>query len=80
MIGTTDMTAMFRWRAEASDPYRVWLSEIMCQQTTVQAVIPYYTKFLEKWPNVMALAAAGQEEVMAEWAGLGLLRACAQPP
>lgn len=72
------------WRAEASDPYRVWLSEIMCQQTTVQAVIPYYTKFLEKWPNVMALAAAEQDEVMAEWAGLGYyararnLHKCAQ--
>ncbi len=62
------------WRyakGDKPDPYKVWLSEIMLQQTTVQAVKPYYTKFLEKWPNVNALAAADREEIMAEWAGLG---------
>ena len=52
-------------------PYRVWLSEVMLQQTTVAAVKPYYAKFLAKWPDVAALAAAPEEEVMAAWAGLG---------
>jgi A/G-specific adenine glycosylase len=62
------------WRAEAGerpDPYRVWLSEVMLQQTTVTAVIPYYEKFTRRWPDVQALAAAADEEVMSAWAGLG---------
>ena len=62
------------WRAPAgkrADPYRVWLSEIMLQQTTVQAVGSYYRKFLERWPDVKALAAAKQDDVLAAWAGLG---------
>jgi len=62
------------WRyknGEAADPYCVWLSEIMCQQTTVQAVIPYYTKFLSTWPTVQDLANADNDDVMAAWAGLG---------
>ncbi len=62
------------WRApkgKRADPYRVWLSEIMLQQTTVQAVAGYYRKFLTLWPNVQALAAAKQEDVLAAWAGLG---------
>src|SRR3984957_5507781 len=58
-------------KAKRADPYRVWLSEIMLQQTTVQAVAAYYRKFLAKWPDVKALAAAGQDEVLAAWAGLG---------
>lgn len=53
------------------DPYRVWLSEIMLQQTTVAAVTGYYQRFLARWPDVGALAAAPEPEVMAEWAGLG---------
>jgi len=53
------------------DPYRVWLSEIMLQQTTVEAVKPYFRKFLEKWPGVTDLAAAEPDEVMKAWAGLG---------
>jgi A/G-specific adenine glycosylase len=53
------------------DPYRVWLSEIMLQQTTVKAVAPYFQRFLIRWPNVQALAAAKDAEVMAAWAGLG---------
>jgi len=53
------------------DPYRVWLSEVMLQQTTVAAVGPYYARFLERWPTVMALAAADDAEVMSAWAGLG---------
>jgi A/G-specific adenine glycosylase len=62
------------WRAQSgkrADPYRVWLSEIMLQQTTVQAVAAYYRKFLARWPDVKALAKAPQDEVLAAWAGLG---------
>ncbi len=67
------------WRAPpgspvASDPawpYRVWLSEVMLQQTTVAAVKPYFAKFTETWPTVEALAAAREDDVMAAWAGLG---------
>ncbi|MDR2261651.1 MAG: A/G-specific adenine glycosylase [Azoarcus sp.] len=56
---------------DSRDPYRVWLSEIMLQQTQVAAVIPYYTRFLARFPDVAALAAASVEEVMALWSGLG---------
>jgi A/G-specific adenine glycosylase len=62
------------WRApkgKRADPYRVWLSEIMLQQTTVQAVANYYRKFLSQWPDVKALANAPQDDVLAAWAGLG---------
>ncbi|MBU2032326.1 MAG: A/G-specific adenine glycosylase [Alphaproteobacteria bacterium] len=63
------------WRARmgdpAPDPYRVWLSEVMLQQTTVAAVKPYFASFTTRWPTVAALAAAPEEEVMAAWAGLG---------
>jgi A/G-specific adenine glycosylase len=67
-----------------ADPYRVWLSEIMLQQTTVKAVIPYFTAFTKKWPTVKKLAAAPLDDVLAAWAGLGYysrarnLHACAQ--
>lgn len=53
------------------EPYRVWLSEVMLQQTTVAAVKPYFDSFTQRWPTVEALAAAAEEEVMAAWAGLG---------
>ncbi|MPZ37276.1 MAG: A/G-specific adenine glycosylase [Rhizobiales bacterium] len=75
------------WRAkpgEAIDPYRVWLSEIMLQQTTVKAVGPYFVRFLARWPDVQALAAAPLDDVLRLWAGLGYyararnLHACAQ--
>jgi A/G-specific adenine glycosylase len=62
------------WRAQKgkrADPYHVWLSEIMLQQTTVQAVAGYYRKFLTRWPDVRALARAKEDEVLAAWAGLG---------
>lgn len=63
------------WRAApgtpAPDPYRVWLSEVMLQQTTVAAVKDYFAAFTMRWPTVQALAAAADEEVMAAWAGLG---------
>ena len=53
------------------DPYQVWLSEIMLQQTTVAAVDKYFRKFVGMWPQVEDLAAAKDEDVMAAWAGLG---------
>jgi len=83
----------FAWRAApgkplpAEDPawpYRVWLSEIMLQQTTTAAVAPYFEKFTAAWPDVKALAAADEAQVMAAWAGLGYyararnLHACAR--
>ncbi|HVW92871.1 MAG TPA: A/G-specific adenine glycosylase [Devosia sp.] len=72
-----------RARGVRPDPYRVWLSEIMLQQTTVATVRAYYARFLELWPSVTALAAAPLEAVLVEWAGLGYyararnLHACA---
>ena len=53
------------------DPYRIWLSEVMLQQTQVSAVIPYYQRFLAKYPTVEALAAASEDEVLQLWSGLG---------
>jgi A/G-specific adenine glycosylase len=75
------------WRAATgvtADPYHVWLSEVMLQQTTVQAVIPYFLAFLERWPTVLELAAAPLDDVLHAWAGLGYyararnLHKCAQ--
>lgn len=75
------------WRAlpgERPDPYRVWVSEIMLQQTTITAVKPYFERFMARFPTVRALAAAPSEEVMQAWAGLGYysrarnLHACAK--
>jgi len=74
------------WRArkgQRQEPYRVWLSEIMLQQTTVKTVGPYYAKFLAQWPTVTALAKASLDDVLRAWAGLGYyararnLHACA---
>ncbi len=63
------------WRsppgAPPPDPYRVWLSEVMLQQTTVAAVAPYFARFTARWPDVRALADAPEDEVLAAWAGLG---------
>lgn len=53
------------------DPYRVWLSEVMLQQTTVEAVKPYFASFVNRWPKVTDLAEADQDDIMKEWAGLG---------
>lgn len=58
-------------RGVRPDPYHVWLSEIMLQQTLVEAVKPYFRKFVRQWPNVAALAASEQDDVMKAWAGLG---------
>jgi A/G-specific adenine glycosylase len=75
------------WRAksgERPDPYRVWLSEIMLQQTTVRSVAPYYARFLARWGDVRALAAAPLDDILKAWAGLGYyararnLHACAR--
>jgi len=75
------------WRAgpsEQPDPYRVWLSEIMLQQTTVATVGPYFARFLDRWPTVEALAAAKLDAVLHAWQGLGYyararnLHACAK--
>jgi len=75
------------WRAKPghqADPYRVWLSEIMLQQTTVAAVKAYFAKFLNLWPTVHSLAAASLDDVLRAWAGLGYyararnLHACAK--
>lgn len=75
------------WRyppGKKADAYRVWLSEIMLQQTVVKTVIPYYQNFLERWPTVAALAAADLDDVLVAWAGLGYysrarnLHKCAQ--
>ncbi len=60
----------FPWRGE-HDPYRVWVSEVMLQQTRRETVVPYYRRFLERFPTIQALAAAEQQEVLKAWAGLG---------
>src|SRR5687768_3139396 len=72
-----------RARGLRPDPYRVWLSEIMLQQTTVATVRDYYLRFVALWPTVMDLAAAPLDAVLKQWAGLGYyararnLHACA---
>jgi len=73
--------ALIRWHAvhgrhdlpwqRSADPYRVWLSEVMLQQTQVATVIPYYERFLARFPDLAALARADESDVMALWAGLG---------
>jgi len=86
--------AIIRWQQQhgrhhlpwqnTRDPYRIWLSEIMLQQTQVTAVIPYYERFLARFPTLQTLARAGSDEVMALWSGLGYyararnLHRCAQ--
>ncbi len=78
---------MLPWRAAPGavpDPYRVWLSEVMLQQTTVSAAIPYFERFVRRFPDIATLAAASLEDVLAAWAGLGYyararnLHACAR--
>lgn len=70
-------------QGDRPDPYRIWLSEIMLQQTTVEAVKPYFAAFTARWPDVAALAAAESDDIMRAWAGLGYysrarnLKACA---
>jgi A/G-specific adenine glycosylase len=76
LLGWYDRHArVLPWRAPPGtpppDPYRVWLSEVMLQQTTVAAVRPHFLRFTTRWPDVAALAAAEDAEVMTAWAGLG---------
>lgn len=72
------------WRSDAPNPYHIWLSEIMLQQTTVPTVIPYFLRFIEKWPTLEALACASLDSILVEWQGLGYysrarnLHKCAQ--
>ena len=77
----------FSWRAapgKKTDPYRVWLSEIMLQQTTTATVEPYFRAFTQRWPSLEALASASLDEVLHAWQGLGYyararnLQRCAQ--
>lgn len=65
------------WR-QTRDPYRIWLSEVMLQQTRIETALPYYQRFLEKFPTVEDLARAGIEEVLALWSGLGYYRRARQ--
>src|SRR6195952_3759788 len=96
-VATTDRAALLLdwydrhrrrlpWRplpGMAADPYRVWLSEIMLQQTGVKTVAPYFEKFIARWPDVTALGSASLDDVLRMWAGLGYysrarnLHACA---
>lgn len=70
-----DKSRVLPWRSPPGspppDPYRVWLSEVMLQQTTVAAVAPRFERFVARWPTIEALASAADEEVLGEWAGLG---------
>ena len=83
-FATAQRALPWREAANARDPYRVLVSEIMLQQTTVAAVVPYYCRFIERFPNVQTLAAADIHEVLPLWAGLGYysrarnLHACAR--
>jgi A/G-specific adenine glycosylase len=79
----TDRGALLRWYRRkrrdlpwrrTSDPYAIWVSEIMLQQTQVTTVLPYYDAFLARFPDVAALAAATEDEVLAQWTGLGYYR------
>src|SRR5580704_11995747 len=63
------------WRKSA-DPYGVWVSEIMLQQTQVPTVVPFWTRWMERFPTVESLAAADEQEVLALWQGLGYYRRC----
>ncbi|HEY6881595.1 MAG TPA: A/G-specific adenine glycosylase, partial [Polyangiales bacterium] len=61
------------WR-RSRDPYAIWVSEIMLQQTRVETVIPYYQRFMERFPSARALADAPLDDVLAHWSGLGYYR------
>jgi A/G-specific adenine glycosylase len=66
----------WRFPQHGADPYRVWLAEVMLQQTRVEVAAPYYRRFLERWPTLAALAAADDAEVLAAWSGLGYYARC----
>ncbi len=65
------------WRYKGNskkDPYKIWVSEIMLQQTTVTAVMPYYNKFIKRWTNIKKLSSTNIEDVLDFWSGLGYYR------
>ena len=62
---------IYPWRSDQPNPYHVWLSEVMLQQTTAKAVVPYFLKFLEKFPTLEALARSQEEDILTLWQGLG---------
>jgi len=64
------------WRRER-DPYKIWVSEVMLQQTRVDTVIPYYERFMQRFPTLKDLASASEEEVIKAWEGLGYIPASA---
>jgi A/G-specific adenine glycosylase len=66
------------WRAPQGevDPYRAWIAEVMLQQTRVETVVPYWNRFVERWPDLAALADADDAEVLAAWSGLGYYARC----
>ena len=66
----------WRFPQRGADPYRVWLAEVMLQQTQVVTATPYYLRFVARWPTLEALAAARDEEVLALWSGLGYYARC----
>ncbi len=66
----------WRFPQRAADPYRVWLAEVMLQQTRVEAVVPHYRRFLARWPTLDSLARADDAEVLAAWSGLGYYARC----
>jgi len=66
----------WRFPQHAADPYRVWIAEVMLQQTRVETAIPFYRRFVARWPSLDALAAAGDDEVLAAWSGLGYYARC----
>ena len=63
------------WRGE-EDPYKIWLSEVMLQQTQVDTVIPYYIKWVERFPSIESVAVATQDELLKFWEGLGYYSRC----
>ena len=74
LLGWYDVHARdLPWRA-TRDPYRIWVSEVMLQQTRVETVIPYYERFLARFPTASALASASEDEVLGQWSGLGYYR------
>ena len=79
-LGAKKLVAWYRrhrrdlpWR-RTRDPYRIWISEVMLQQTQVSTVVPYYLKFLARFPSLASLAEAQEEAVLAAWSGLGYYR------
>ena len=71
----TENKRQLPWR-ETTDPYRIWISEIILQQTRVVQGLQYFNRFMERFPDVRALAEAEEDEVMKYWQGVGLLQPC----